>query len=51
METRIPGATENLWDAGKAEGLSELERWPKPLEPFRDGTGPRPTLGGGKHLY
>ena len=25
METRIPGATENLWDAGKAEGLSELE--------------------------
>jgi rhamnulose-1-phosphate aldolase/alcohol dehydrogenase len=25
METRIPGATENLWDGGKAEGLSELE--------------------------
>src|ERR671917_2227807 len=25
METRIPGATENLWDAGKAEGLSPLE--------------------------
>ena len=25
MDTRIPGATENLWDAGKAEGLSELE--------------------------
>ncbi len=25
METRIPGATENLWDASKAEGLSELE--------------------------
>jgi rhamnulose-1-phosphate aldolase/alcohol dehydrogenase len=25
METRIPGATENLWDADKAEGLSELE--------------------------
>jgi rhamnulose-1-phosphate aldolase/alcohol dehydrogenase len=25
METRIPGATENLWDARKAEGLSELE--------------------------
>src|SRR4028118_190286 len=25
METRIPGVTENLWDAGKAEGLSELE--------------------------
>jgi rhamnulose-1-phosphate aldolase/alcohol dehydrogenase len=25
METRIPGATENLWDAGKAEGLSSLE--------------------------
>src|SRR4028119_2176260 len=25
METRIPGATENLWGAGKAEGLSELE--------------------------
>ena len=25
MDTRIPGATENLWDAGKADGLSELE--------------------------
>src|SRR5215212_267906 len=25
METRIPGATENLWDASKAQGLSELE--------------------------
>jgi rhamnulose-1-phosphate aldolase/alcohol dehydrogenase len=25
METRIPGATENLWDPRKAEGLSELE--------------------------
>ncbi|HET6661446.1 MAG TPA: class II aldolase/adducin family protein, partial [Rubrobacter sp.] len=25
METRIPGATENLWDQRKAEGLSELE--------------------------
>ncbi len=25
METKIPGATENLWEAGKAEGLSELE--------------------------
>jgi rhamnulose-1-phosphate aldolase/alcohol dehydrogenase len=25
METRIPGATENLWDAGKAESLSPLE--------------------------
>ncbi len=25
METRIPGATENLWDAREAEGLSELE--------------------------
>ena len=25
MDTRIPGATENLWDARKAEGLSELE--------------------------
>ena len=25
METRIPGATENLWDGSKAEGLSELE--------------------------
>src|SRR5829696_541690 len=25
METRIPGATENLWDHRKAEGLSELE--------------------------
>ena len=25
METRIPGATENLWDAGKAEVLSPLE--------------------------
>jgi rhamnulose-1-phosphate aldolase/alcohol dehydrogenase len=25
METRIPGATKNLWDADKAEGLSELE--------------------------
>ena len=25
MDTRIPGATENLWDPSKAEGLSELE--------------------------
>ena len=25
MDTRIPGATENLWDAREAEGLSELE--------------------------
>ena len=25
METRIPGATENLWDPRRAEGLSELE--------------------------
>src|SRR3982750_4013858 len=25
METRTPGATENLWDAGQAEGLSPLE--------------------------
>jgi len=25
MDTRIPGTTENLWDADKAEGLSELE--------------------------
>jgi rhamnulose-1-phosphate aldolase/alcohol dehydrogenase len=25
METQIPGATENLWDEGKAEGLSPLE--------------------------
>src|SRR3712207_2785269 len=25
METRTPGATENLWDASKAKGLSELE--------------------------
>lgn len=25
MDTRIPGATENLWDASNAEGLSELE--------------------------
>src|SRR5918994_522430 len=25
METRIPGATENLWDQQDAEGLSELE--------------------------
>src|SRR3712207_5820430 len=25
METRIPGAAENLWDTQKAEGLSELE--------------------------
>src|SRR5215208_4134359 len=25
METQIPGATENLWDAGKGEGLSPLE--------------------------
>jgi rhamnulose-1-phosphate aldolase/alcohol dehydrogenase len=25
METKTPGATENLWDARKAEGLSELE--------------------------
>ena len=26
METRAAGATENLWDAREAEGLSELER-------------------------
>src|SRR5919107_2500823 len=26
METRIPGATENLWDQQDAEGLSELEK-------------------------
>ena len=25
METRIPGATQNLWDPREAEGLSELE--------------------------
>jgi rhamnulose-1-phosphate aldolase/alcohol dehydrogenase len=25
MDTKTPGATENLWDARKAEGLSELE--------------------------
>jgi rhamnulose-1-phosphate aldolase/alcohol dehydrogenase len=25
MDTKIPGATENLWDPQKAEGLSELE--------------------------
>jgi rhamnulose-1-phosphate aldolase/alcohol dehydrogenase len=25
METRIPGATENLWDSRRAQGLSELE--------------------------
>jgi rhamnose utilization protein RhaD (predicted bifunctional aldolase and dehydrogenase) len=25
METKIPGATENLWDGSKAQGLSELE--------------------------
>jgi rhamnulose-1-phosphate aldolase/alcohol dehydrogenase len=25
METQIPGATENLWDEGKAEGLSPLQ--------------------------
>jgi rhamnulose-1-phosphate aldolase/alcohol dehydrogenase len=25
LETQIPGATENLWDQRKAEGLSELE--------------------------
>ena len=25
METRIPGATENLWDPNRAQGLSELE--------------------------
>jgi rhamnulose-1-phosphate aldolase/alcohol dehydrogenase len=25
METRIPGATENLWDPQRVEGLSELE--------------------------
>ena len=25
METRTTGATENLWDAKEAEGLSELE--------------------------
>ncbi len=25
MDTRIPGATENLWDPSKAEGLSEIE--------------------------
>jgi rhamnulose-1-phosphate aldolase/alcohol dehydrogenase len=25
METRIPGATENLWDSQRAQGLSELE--------------------------
>jgi rhamnose utilization protein RhaD (predicted bifunctional aldolase and dehydrogenase) len=25
MDTKTPGATENLWDAQKAEGLSELE--------------------------
>ena len=26
METRIPGATENLWDEGAVAGLSELEK-------------------------
>jgi len=25
METRIPGATQNLWDSQRAQGLSELE--------------------------
>ncbi|HVF03025.1 MAG TPA: bifunctional aldolase/short-chain dehydrogenase [Rubrobacteraceae bacterium] len=25
MDTRIPGATENLWDEGKAEGLAPVE--------------------------
>ena len=25
MDTKIPGATKNLWDAGRAEGLSEIE--------------------------
>src|SRR5215210_8228827 len=25
METKIPGATENLWDSRNAKGLSELE--------------------------
>jgi rhamnulose-1-phosphate aldolase/alcohol dehydrogenase len=25
MDTKTPGATENLWDGGKARGLSELE--------------------------
>ncbi len=25
METRTPGATDNLWDGGRTEGLSELE--------------------------
>jgi rhamnulose-1-phosphate aldolase/alcohol dehydrogenase len=25
MDTRIPGATENLWDSQRAQGLSELE--------------------------
>jgi rhamnose utilization protein RhaD (predicted bifunctional aldolase and dehydrogenase) len=25
METKIPGATKNLWDADKAQDLSELE--------------------------
>ena len=25
METRIPGATKNLWDSQRAQGLSELE--------------------------
>src|SRR5215216_344606 len=25
MDTKVPGATENLWDASKAAGLSELE--------------------------
>lgn len=25
MDTRIPGATQNLWDGDRAEGLSELE--------------------------
>ncbi len=26
METRIPGATEDLWEPGKVEGLSEVEK-------------------------
>ena len=26
METRTTGATQNLWDANEAEGLSELEK-------------------------
>src|SRR3954453_20465426 len=28
METRTPGATQNLWGAKEAEGLSELEALP-----------------------